>query len=103
MLSVVTYLNAEVVAGLTFETKAFSVVPTGLELTILLPQPLEYWDYKCVSSSPNYLMTFEDRVSPCTSVLNSYPSVSAQAGLELTTFCLSTGCSCRQVPPGFTL
>lgn len=33
----VTYVHAEVVAGLIFETKAFSVVPTGLELTILLP------------------------------------------------------------------
>lgn len=43
----VTYLNAGVVVVLV--TRTFCVVLSGLEFTILLPQPLESWDYKCES------------------------------------------------------
>jgi hypothetical protein len=30
------------------ELESYQVAQTGLELAVLLPQPPEYWDYRCV-------------------------------------------------------
>jgi hypothetical protein len=37
-----------------FEMRSHYMAQARLELEILLPQPPEYWDYRCVPSYPAY-------------------------------------------------
>lgn len=44
---------------LWFESKSHSVVQIGLEFTILLPLPHEFWDYKHMPQSVSYFYIFK--------------------------------------------
>jgi hypothetical protein len=41
-----------------FETRSCCVAQPGFELTILLPQPPECWDYRCVATTPGLTSCF---------------------------------------------
>jgi hypothetical protein len=63
VILMLTFLSKFIFLNTFFETGSLYEVQAGLGLSILLPQPLQCWDYRCEPPFLTFLNLFFDKMS----------------------------------------